>query len=222
MTTFTTTQPVSAVLDIPAGRVQLVATDRTDTTVEVQPLDASKNRDVKAAELTTVDYHDGLLRIQGSAKNQYFGPSGSVDVTVHLPAGSKAEVKAASVELRTVGQLGDVTVQSQHGAINVDEAASAHLATLAGDVSVGKLTGPADIRTSKGDIRITEAVRGTVVLRTDAGEVEVGTAAGVSASLDAGTSYGRIHNSLNNAQGSAAELTIRATTSVGDILAHSR
>ena len=221
MTTFATTQPVSAILDIPAGRVQLVATDRAETSVEVRPADAGKNRDVKAAEQTSVDYCDGVLRIQASAKNQYFGPSGSVDVTVHLPAGSQAEVKAASVELRTVGQLGDVSVQSQHGAINVDEAAGAHLVTMAGDISVGKLNGSAEIRTSKGDIRVAQAVRGTVVLRTEAGEVEVGTAAGVSASLDAGTSHGRIHNSLNNAKGDAAELTIRATTSVGDILAHS-
>jgi hypothetical protein len=39
--------------------------------------------------------------------------------------------------------------------------------------------------------------------------------------LDAGTSHGRIHNSLKNAEGPAAELTIHATTSVGDITARS-
>jgi pimeloyl-ACP methyl ester carboxylesterase len=39
-------------------------------------------------------------------------------------------------------------------------------------------------------------VRGTVVLRTEAGAISVGAAAGVSASLDAGTTYGRIHNAL--------------------------
>jgi DUF4097 and DUF4098 domain-containing protein YvlB len=142
-------------------------------------------------------------------------------VTVQLPAGSPVEVKAASAELRAVGRLGDVAVKSEHGSIVLEEVASARITTAAGDVSVGRLNGSAEIRTSKGDIRIAEAVRGTVVLRTDAGDVEVGAAAGVSATLDAGTATGRIHNALNNTEGAAAPLTIRATTSVGDITARS-
>jgi DUF4097 and DUF4098 domain-containing protein YvlB len=219
MSAFTTTAPISAVLNIPAGRVRLVASDRSDTVVEVRPSDASKARDVKVAQETSVDYRDGVLRIETTAKNQYFGPSGSIDVTVELPAGSRVEVKAASAEVRSLGRFDDVVVESQHGSIDVAEAGSARLATMAGDVSVGRLDGPAEIRTSKGDIRIAEAVRGKVVLRTDAGDLEIGAAAGVSASLDAGTSRGRIVNSLNNSAGSDAQLTITATTSVGDIVA---
>jgi DUF4097 and DUF4098 domain-containing protein YvlB len=221
MPTFNTPEPISAVLDIPAGRIQLTAADRADTVVEILPADASKSRDVKAAEEAQVAYGDGVLRIEVSAKNQYFGPSGSVAVTVHLPSGSQLEVKAASAELRSVGRLGDVAVKSDHGSIVLEDVASARITTSAGDVSVGRLNGPAEIRTSKGDIRIAEAVRGAVVLRTDAGEVEVGAAAGVSATLDAGTATGRIHNALNNTEGAGAPLTIRATTSVGDITARS-
>jgi len=221
MPTFNTPEPISAVLHIPAGRVRFVAADRPDTAVEVRPADASKSRDVKVAEQTEVAYGDGVLRIESTAKNQYFGPSGSIEVTVQLPAGSHIEVKAASAELRAVGRFGDVAVESAHGSMNLDEAASARLTTVAGDITVGRLGGPAEIRTSKGDIRIAEAVRGAVVLRTDAGKVEVAAAAGVSASLDAGTTSGRIHNSLRNAEGAAPALTIRATTSVGDIVARS-
>lgn len=219
MPTFDTTQPISVVMDIPAGRVQFVAADRADTAVEILPADASKSRDVKVAEQTEVGYGDGVLRIGASAKNQYFGPSGSIDVTVQLPAGSRLEVTAASVEFRAVGRFGDVAIKSDHGSINLDEVATARITTTAGDVSVGRLDGAAEIRTSKGDIRIAEAVRGEVVLRTDAGKVEIGAAAGVSASLDAGTASGRIHNSLRNTEGAASRLTIRATTAVGDIIA---
>lgn len=60
---------------------------------------------------------------------------------------------------------------------------------------------------------------GTVELRTEAGNIEVGAARGVSASLDAHTAYGRIQNALMNT-GTAA-LDIRATTSYGDIAARS-
>lgn len=222
MQKFDTPAPVSAVLDIPEGRIRFIAADRADTTVEVLPADASKGRDVKAAEQTTVEYGDGVLRIEASpAKNRILGSSGSVEVTVQLPAGSRIEAKAASAELRGVGRLGDVAFEGAQGSVKLDEAASARLTLFAGDVSVGRLVGPAEISTQKGDIHIAEAVHGTVVLRTQAGEVSVGAAHGVSASLDAGTSYGRIHNALENTDGAAAGLNIHATTAYGDVVARS-
>ncbi|CAM2888533.1 DUF4097 domain-containing protein [Saccharomonospora xinjiangensis] len=219
MRTFDTPAPISAILDIPASLVRIIAADRADTAVEVLPVDAAKGRDVKLAEQTTVEYGDGVLRIVASAKNQILGSSGSVEVTVRLPAGSRIEVKADSAELRGVGRFGDVTFEGSHGDIKVDEAASVRVTTQAGDVSVGRLTGPAEISVAKGDIRIAEAVRGTVVLRTQAGDVSVGAAAGVSAALDAGTSHGRTHNALKNT--GRTDLTIRATTDHGDIAAYS-
>lgn len=218
---FATPAPIAAVLDVPAARVRLIAADRADTTVEVLPADASKSRDLKAAEQTTVTYSDGVLRIATTVKNQYLGPSGSVELTVQLPAGSRVGVKTASAEFRAVGRLGEVTVDSAHGPIKIDEAAGARLTTLAGDITVGRLTGPAELTTSKGDIDVAEAVRGAVVLRTQAGDLSIGAAAGVSATLDAGTSHGRISNALKNAEGAGAPLTIKATTSYGDITARS-
>ena len=219
MQTFSTPTTVDAVLDIPAGRVQFIATERVDTTVEILPADASKDRDVKAAQQTTVAYDNGVLRIEVPAKNQYFGPTGSVDVTIHLPAGSDVRAKAAAAEVRTTGRLGDVTFDGAHGVVTLDAATSVRLSAHVGDVDIARLDGPADISTQKGDIRIGEASRGTVVLRTQAGSIRVGAAAGVSATLNAGTSHGRIDNSLRN--DGAAELTIHATTSYGDITAHS-
>jgi hypothetical protein len=220
MQKFDTSAPISAVLDIPAGRVRFIAADRADTTVEVRPADASNGRDVKAAEQTTAGYGDGVLRIETPANKRVFGSPGSIEVTVQLPAGSRVEAKAASAEFRTVGRLGDVAFEGSQASIKVDEAASARLTALDGDVSVGRLGGPAQIRTGRGDIQVAEATRGTVVLRTEAGAISVGAAAGVSASLDAGTTYGRIHNALKNTEGTA-DLNIHATTAQGDITARS-
>jgi hypothetical protein len=139
MQKFDTPDPISAVLEIPAGRIRFIAADRADTTVEVLPADASNGRDVKAAKQTTV----------------------------------------------------------------------------------GRLGGPAEISTLRGDVHIAEAVLGTVVLRTLAGEVSVGAARGVSASLDAGTTDGRIHNAFENTDGAAAGLHIHATTTHDGITARS-
>ncbi|MFF4549950.1 DUF4097 family beta strand repeat-containing protein [Streptomyces sp. NPDC001406] len=220
MQKYDTPAPVSAVLGIPAGRIRFIAADRADTTVEVLPVDASKSRDVKAAEQIEVAYGDGVLRVEApAAKNRVLGNSGSVEVTIQLPAGSRIEGKAACAELRGVGRLGDVVFEGAYRQVKIDEAASVRLTAIDGDVEVGRLGGPAEISTARGDIRIAEAVRGTVVLRTQSGSISVGAAAGVSAALDAGTGHGRISNALKN--DGSAELDIRATTSHGDITARS-
>ncbi|WP_406063558.1 DUF4097 domain-containing protein [Streptomyces sp. NBC_01077] len=222
MQKFATTAAISTVLDIPAGRIQLIAADRADATVDVRPANAAKGADVKAAEQITVEYADGVLRITAApAKNRILGDSGSVEVTVQLPAGSHVEAKTAAAELRGVGRLGDVTVEGAQGTVNLDETATARLTLQAGDITVGRLGGPAEISTQKGDLRITEAVSGTVTLTTQSGEITVGAARGVSATLDAGTAYGRIHNALTHTAGTTAGLNIHATTSYGDITARS-
>ncbi|MDR8407212.1 DUF4097 domain-containing protein [Nonomuraea sp. 3-1Str] len=220
MQKFDTSAPITAVLHIPAGRVQLIAADRADTTVEVLPASTSKARDVKAAEHTTVEYADGVLRIEtAAAKNQYLGPTGAIEVTIKLPAGSQVDAKTASAELRTVGRLGDVAFEGAYHQIKIDEAASLRLTATDGDVEVGRLGGPAEISTARGDIRIAEAAGGKVVLRTQSGDITINAATGVSAALDAGTSNGRVSNALKN--DGTAGLDIHATTSNGDITARS-
>ncbi|MEV1244933.1 DUF4097 family beta strand repeat-containing protein [Nonomuraea sp. NPDC049750] len=219
MQKFDTLAPITTVLNIPAGRVRFIAADRADTTVKVLPANASKGRDVKAAEVTTVEYADGVLRIETPVKNQYLGPTGAIEVTVELPAGSRVEAKTGSAELRTVGRLGDVAFEGAYHQIKLEETASLRLTATDGDVEVGRLGGAAEISTARGDIRIAEATGGKVVLSTQSGDISISAAAGVSASLDAGTTHGRIANTLKN--DGTAELDIHATTSSGDITARS-
>ncbi|QFR02089.1 DUF4097 domain-containing protein [Streptomyces phaeolivaceus] len=199
MQKFDTPAPISAVLAVPAGRVRFIAAARADT---------------------TVDFADGVLRITAAApEDRHVGPSGSVEVTVRLPVGSRVEARTDSAELSAVGPLGDVAFEGAYREIEIDDAASLHLTATDGDVEVGRLGGPAEISTARGDIRIAEAVRGTVVLRTGSGDISVGAAAGVSATLDAGTDHGRVGNSLKN--DGTPQLDIRATTAQGDITVRS-
>lgn len=137
---------------------------------------------MKVAEQTTVDYAGGVLRIE--AKSKVLGNTGSIEVTVQLPAGSRVDAKAAAADFRGVGRFGDVTFEGAQSSIKIDEASN-----------------------------------GAVTLSTQSGDVSIGAAAGVSASLDVGTYYGRIHNSLKNI--GVAGLTIRATTAHGDIAVRS-
>lgn len=219
MQQFTTPAAVTVVVNTPAGRVRVIAADRTETTVEVLPANPAKGRDVEAAEQTTVTYSDGVLRVSAAEPaNKLVGPSGAVEVTIQLPAGSRVEATSAAAELRGVGRLGEVVFEGAYHQIKIDEATSVRLSTMDGDVEVGRLTGPARISTQRGDIRIAEAGRGAVVLETQSGNISVAAAVGVSASLDAGTSQGRVSNALKNT--GTTELDIRATTMQGDITAH--
>ncbi|MFI5835631.1 DUF4097 family beta strand repeat-containing protein [Micromonospora sp. NPDC051300] len=220
MQTFITPAPISAVLDVPAGRIQVIGADRADTTVEVRPADAASDRDARTAGQAVVGYADGVLRVRiPAATNRLVGAAGSVEVTVRLPAGSRVQVTSGAVEVRGVGRLGDVTVDGGYRQVKIDEAASAHLTATDGDIEIGRLAGAAEISTARGDIRIAEAVRGTLVLRTCAGDITVAAAGGVPATLDAGTDHGRVSNALRN--DGAPVLDIRATTSHGDITARS-
>ncbi|MFF2818245.1 DUF4097 family beta strand repeat-containing protein [Kitasatospora cineracea] len=218
MQKFHTAAPITVALDIPAGLVRFIAADRTDTVVELLPADPAKSRDTKAVEQTEVAYTDGVLRITTANAQRLLGPSGALEVTVQLPAGSAVEAKSADARLRGVGRLGDVAFESARGTVKLDEASAARLTLQDGDIEVGRLTGPAAVSTQRGDLTVTEAVRGTLDLTTKSGSISVGVARGVSASLDAGTGHGRIHNALRNADDVPA-VTIRATTSHGDISA---
>ncbi|AUG78528.1 hypothetical protein CFP65_3743 [Kitasatospora sp. MMS16-BH015] len=222
MQQFTTPTPVTALLTIPVGRVRLVAGDRSDTTVEVRPANGAKRRDVQAAEQIEISYLDGVLRIAAPpAEHPLLGDSGSVEVTVQLPAGSRVEAALADGEFRSTGRLGEVVLDGSRATVQLDETAGARIAVQAGSLTVGRLGGPAELSTRQGDILVTEAVTGTVVLRTDAGAITVGATAGAEASLDAATSYGRIENALRTSTSGTPDLRIQATTAYGDITARS-
>jgi hypothetical protein len=217
---FDTPAPISAEVDIPAGRIQFIAADRADTVVEVRPANPARSRDVKAVEGIRAAFDDGVLRIAGTeTAHRFLGHSGSVEVTVMLPAGSRVEAKAAGAEFRGVGRLGDVAFSGGYRSVKLDEAASARLSVHEGEVSVGRLNGPAEISVQKGGIQIAEAVRGTVSLSSLHGDITVAAARGVSASLDAETGYGHIHNSLRNT--GTSDLSLHASTTYGDITARS-
>jgi hypothetical protein len=113
MQTFATPAPITAVLDIPAGRIHFTAAARDTTTVQVRPANPAKGRDVKLAEQVTAAYTDGVLQITAPAGHRVLGSSGAVEVTAQLPAGSAAQATTASAQFTTTGPLGQVIGQQR-------------------------------------------------------------------------------------------------------------
>ncbi|GAA5039584.1 hypothetical protein HNP84_005325 [Thermocatellispora tengchongensis] len=194
MTTFNTSEPIVAVLDMATATIRINASDRADTVVEVRPSDERNDADVRAAEHTEVEYADGRLLVRSGkedagstfgwglsldklvesptkwARTLLLGP-GSVEVTISLPAGSRIDAKSAG-SLRCRGPLGDVSFTTSYGDIHVEHAGRLRLKSTYGDISVTGASGHAEVSGAHGSIHIGE-INGTAELKTSHGAVRV-------------------------------------------------
>jgi DUF4097 and DUF4098 domain-containing protein YvlB len=90
-----------------------------------------------------------------------------------------------------------------------------------GDITVDRTANGVVASTANGAITVGAATRGTASLKTGFGEIEVGIPAGTAAKLDVSTSFGRVRNQLESADGpqeTDETLDLRARSSYGDIV----
>lgn len=163
----------------------------------------------------------GHIRLQDTAALKADTSHG--DVAVDLVAG-RAELSTGSGELRVDRLDGSGTVKNSNGVTRIGEVAGDLKANSAnGDILVGHAGGDVRAKTANGHIRVAEVVRGSVVVETSAGELEVGIRRGTAAWLDVRSVVGRVRNELNGADaptGSEERVEVRARTSLGDIVIH--
>jgi hypothetical protein len=148
-----------------------VASDRTDTVVEVRPSDRTKRADVIAAERSRVEYANGVLLIKaptGWRQYSFHGGADSIDVQIELPAGSHLRGTAGLAALHCTGQLGECRYRTGLGDIQVDQADWLELKAGAGDIGVGRVAGHAEVTTGSGAVRI-GSIEGTAVIKTPTG-----------------------------------------------------
>ncbi|MEV4053781.1 DUF4097 family beta strand repeat-containing protein [Amycolatopsis sp. NPDC049688] len=175
---FATPEPITATLDVSVADVRIVAGDRTETTVEVQPADPGDTEDVKAAAKTRVEFADGELLVKGPKyTTKLWGKGGALHVTVELPAGSRVRATSAMGDFHVTGRLGDSRLKTSVGNIHLDETSRLEANTATGDVFVDRATGHAEVGTGSGELRIRE-IDGTAVLKNSNGETRVGEVTG--------------------------------------------
>jgi hypothetical protein len=222
MPTFNTPQPITATVEISAGSVRLVATDRDDTVVDVRPRDESRSHDVKAAEQVRVDFSHGTLLVS-SQRGFSFPRRGAVVVDIALPAGSRLNASAASANITADGKYtdckfasasGDLAVGSVAGNLKADTASggitvndingSASVSTASGDATIGDVDGDVKFRAASGVLRVSR-LHGNLSAQTASGDVTVATA--VNGGVSAQTSSGEVVVGI--AEGTSAELDLR-------------
>ncbi|MGV0792688.1 DUF4097 family beta strand repeat-containing protein [Mycolicibacterium sp. XJ1819] len=239
MFSFVTPHPITAVIEIRAGQVRLVADERVDTEVSVRPHDESRPEDVEAAQRVRVEFGDGTLTVTGDRAPAV---RGAVVVEIALPTGSRLHASLASARLIAEGRYadcrlasasGDLVVDEVRGALNTDTASGAaavrrlcgavEVRSASGRLTVERLDGRLTARTASGDVAVTSAVRGSISVHTASGGVRVGVAEGTAAKLDLHTGSGSVRNGLRPSAGPVdgdETLTVHAQTASGDVVVH--
>ncbi len=175
MPTFDTPGPITASVELTAGELRVVASERPDTVVHVRPADDGEDRDVRAAEQTRVEFATGTLTVRGprQAGLGIFGRVGAVDVLVELPAGSDLEAKLGVGTVRCSGALGACRLGSGAGDLQVEQAESLSLKTGMGLLTAETVTGAAKLTTGSGRLRV-RSVAGSAVLKNGNGDIWIG------------------------------------------------
>jgi hypothetical protein len=214
MPTFNTPEPISLTVEFGVGDLRIVASDRTDTTVEVRPSDPAKKADVTAAEQTRVEYAGGRLLVK-APKNwrQYTfrGGGESIDVQVELPTGSHLRGETGVAALHCQGRLGECRYKTGVGDIQLDRAGAVQLRTGVGDITLERAGGDAELTTGSGSLQI-DGIDGTAVVKNSNGDTWIGR---VTGDLRVNAANGRI--SVDQASGAVAAKSANGDVRLGEV-----
>jgi DUF4097 and DUF4098 domain-containing protein YvlB len=213
MPAFDTPEPIIAIIDIASGHVRILASDRSDTIVEVRPTIESETVDVEAAKGTQIEYANGRLLVKAPKhrRRSLFGRSASIDLTIELPSGSRVDAKAWA-DFRGEGRLGESSFDTSVGSIRLDQTGRLKLHSGVGDISVGRSSVHVEATTSTGKIWLGE-IDGSAVLRSSTGDVTVGAATG---DLRLNTANGDI--TVDRAMASVAAKTSSGSVRIGEVV----
>jgi DUF4097 and DUF4098 domain-containing protein YvlB len=228
MTTFETTGPVQLTVELGIrSDIWITAVDRTEASVHIRPRNPDRERDSNAADQVRVDLaeerlHIGFphLRIQN-----WFTNGGAVDVTIEVPIGSAIDVSSGMGSLDADGEFGATVLRTGMGAIRIGQCASLRAKTGQGDVTVGGVTGPAEITTGTGKVRV-GLLGGAATVKNSNGETQIGAADGgltvtaANGDIEIGRAAGEVAAKAANGAirlGDIARGAITAATAAGSV-----
>lgn len=205
--TFDTPEPTRLRVNLPFGRINVVAEQTAVTRVELSAPKGDPNALDWIAQAEIAQLGDEIVvrgpKLRFSLFNIW---GGSIEAVVRAPLGSDATLSIGAGRIETIGRLASVRAHTGAGNVHVAECAEAHAntgagnieiaavsasveaKTGAGNVKIGKVGANAEITTAAGNTRI-EEIYGSARMKTAHGNIEVGAAGD---SLDAFTSSGNV------------------------------
>lgn len=204
--TFDTPGPVTLVLRVPSGDIDLQTEETTQTTVEIDARDEELLEHARVESRPRGEGHEVIVEFDRSRSGFSFGlqlerlalgiwRDGDVRVTVRAPVGADVEVRTGSADVEAHGRFGSVEAEDGSGDLTLDviggdltlKAGSgdvearevegrANVQTGSGDVELGRVAGSGKIRTASGDVLVREA-EGELTIQTASGDQEIGSIA---------------------------------------------
>jgi putative adhesin len=208
MPTFATPEPIAATVEVAGAQVRVTASDRTDTVVLVEPINEASRSDVKVANKTKVDFAGGQLSVKTTTPGD---KSGSVAITIDLPAGSSLAVYLAYSSVQVDGPVGRCELHLASGQVQLDSIDALQANIASGEVAIGHIAGRANIDGGGFAMRIGEA-KGTVGLSSSGGQAWIGHA---SADLDLSSGSGGFD--IDRADGSVTATTASGAIRIGQL-----
>lgn len=201
-----------------------------DGSVDVT-LELPEGSQVRAGSVSAAFHCEGRLgecrvdTVNSEIRLDQTGPlrltAASAEISVARMVGD-AKINIGSGGVRVEEIDGTAAIKNDYGTSTIGEVTGSLLMTgTNGDVYVERAHGYVEARTAHGNLRIGEVARGSVVLTTALGEVEVGIGEGTAGKLDLRTVSGQVHNSLESVAGpgeSDRVVDVRVQTFGGSIV----
>jgi DUF4097 and DUF4098 domain-containing protein YvlB len=177
---FATPGPVRLMVEVPKGRIKIVARDVQTTRVTLTAIrgDAKSQQWIAEAELRQSG-EEIVVRIRRPEFSWRSMWGGSVEAAIEVPLESAALLSTGSGRIETDGKLGDVEASTGSGNIHLGESAGVRASTGSGEIAVASSSASVSAKTGSGDVRIGK-VAADVRVVTGSGHAELGEARGAA------------------------------------------
>ncbi|MEH1015964.1 DUF4097 family beta strand repeat-containing protein [Micromonospora sp. CPCC 206060] len=187
-----------------------------------------------SAEMQAGDYRCagrlGQCRLKTSAGDIWLERTGPLRLDTsagHITADEvtgNAEISTGSGKIQIGEVEGTAVIRNSNGDTTIDVVTGdLRVRAANGDIHIEHAGAGVDAKTSNGSIRLGEVNRGSIILGTAMGNLDVGIAEGTAAWLEVNTGFGHVRNLLNNTtrpDDTDQTVEIRGRTSYGDITIH--
>ena len=167
---FETHRPVSLLVEIGRGSVTIVATDTTESSVEVTGRDAESVRVEQSGDQISV--------VAPKQRTGFLAGDSRLDVSVTVPTDSDLAVRTGSADITVDGVVATSRIRSGSGEVQVDTfGGPAVVETGSGAIRVAEARSELRIKSGSGDISLGHT-GSSVAVSTGSGDVEIGTSNG--------------------------------------------
>jgi DUF4097 and DUF4098 domain-containing protein YvlB len=207
MHTFQTPAPVKLRIEIPWGRIKIVAEEAAETRVELTAVngDAAAREWIAGAEV--IQSGDEIVVRGRKPRLRLFGFGGAVEASIHAPVDSGATLSTGAGRIETAGRLGEISASSGSGAIRLDQSCGARARTGSGPIDIAGSTGSVDAKTGSGRVTV-GTVGGNARITTGSGHAELAGASG-EATLTTGSGNIEVGQAGDSLEAFAASGNVR-------------